>query len=184
MRKPHRALALCASALALLAGGTPLRAAEPEPRAIDVFVNIVLGACMAEKSGTSLVADAIDPAAVGVPVRATNKDPRLGPDSLRIPSTDGVVYHDRDAETCHVYADGIDAQAALEQVQTLLRDSGVPVMAFSDAVAADDTGVRQRTAVYGVMVSPTAPALPLVTLSYPVEQAAIMSAGVRAGKVE
>ena len=182
MKPALRALALFAPLL--LAFAVPARAADPEPRAIDVFVNLVLGACMAEKAGTSLVPDAIDPAATGVPVAATNEDPRLGPGALRVPSTDGVVYHDRDAESCLVHADGIDAQAALERVRDLLKGAGVPVMAFTDAVVEDAAGVSRRTAVYGVMVSPTAPALPLVTLSYPVEQAAIMTGGVKAGRAE
>lgn len=163
---------------------SPSAAAEPAPPAIKAFVNLVLGACLAEKAGTSLVADPLDPVVVGMPVDEANPDPRLGPGTERIPVTDGVVYHQRDDETCYIYADGIDAEAALADIQQALKSSGVPVMSFSDGVIEDKAGVRRRTVVYGVMVSPTAPTLPLVTVSYPVDQPALMTAGVRAGKAD
>lgn len=159
-------------------------AAEPAPRAIDLFVNLVLGECMADKGGKALLADPVDPGAVGVPVAADNPDPRLGPDTVRIPSTDGAVYHDRDAETCHVYGDGIDAERAVTRIQEALKAAEVPVMPFSDVVEADSAGVRQRSAIYGVMISPRAETLPVVTLRYPVDTPAAVSAGVRAGRFE
>lgn len=159
-------------------------AAEPAPRAIDLFVNLVLGECMAEKGGRALLAEPVDPGAVGVPVAADNPDPRLGPDTLRIPSTDGAVYHDRDAESCLVYADGVDAEGAVTRIEEALKAAEVPVMPFADRVAADADGVMQRTAVYGVMVSPRAESLPLMTLSYPVDTPAALSARVRAGRFE
>lgn len=172
------------AALTLAALGSPALADDPAPRAIDAFVDLVLGACMAEKGGASLLPDPIDPGAVGMPVAEGNDDPRLGPGTQRIPTTDGVVYHDHEAETCFVYGDGIDAQAAVERVQERLRRSGLPVMAFSDGISADAAGVRERTAVYGVMVSPKAPALPLITLSYPVDTPAALTAGIRAATVD
>ncbi len=179
LRHALHAVALCVFLHPAAAGG-----AEPAPRAIAAFVDLALGACMAEKGGEALVADPIDPRAVGVPVAADNDDPRLGPKTMRIPSTDGVVYHDGDAETCFVYADGVDAEGAVTRVQEALKRSGLPVMAFSDGVDADDAGVRRRTVVYGVMISPSAQALPLVTLSYPVEAPAMLTGGVRTGQVE
>lgn len=179
MRQLLPALLVCALVQPAAAGAN-----QPEPRAIAVFVNLVLGACMAEKGGESLMPEPIDPRAVGVPVAADNDDPRLGPETLRVPSTDGAVYHDRDDESCYVYGDGIDAEAAVERIQEALKRSGVAVMAFSDGVAADADGTSRRTAVYGVMVSPRAPALPLVTLSYPVATPAALTAGVRAGRVD
>lgn len=163
---------------------TPALAADPSPRAIDSFVNLVLGACMAAQGGKALVADPIDPAAVGTPISADNDDPRLGPDSLQMPTTDGVVYHDGTTEICQVYGDGIDAQAALEQVRETLRTSGLPVMLFSDSVITDAAGESRRTAVWGVMVSPRAATLPLITISYAVHAPAALTAEIRAGRVE
>ena len=163
---------------------SPAVAGEPAPRAIDSFVNLVLGACMAAQGGKAVVAEPIDPVAVGTPVAADNDDPRLGPDSLQLPTTDGVVYHDGGAESCQVHGDGIDAQAALEQVREALRASGLPVMPFSDGVITDSAGESRRTAVWGVMVSPRAETLPLVTISYGVDTPAALTGEVRAGKVE
>lgn len=163
---------------------TPALAGDPAPRAIDSFVNLVLGACMVAQGGKSLVADPIDPVAVGTPISAENDDPRLGPDSLQMPTTDGVVYHDENLDRCRVYGDGIDAQAALEQVREALRTSGLPVMPFSDSVITDSAGKSRRSAVWGVMVSPRAATLPLVTISYGVATPAALTAEIRAGKVK
>jgi hypothetical protein len=110
-------------ALVMFAATSTTANAAPPPE--EVVVNLVTGYCFSEKMGTPLPAGSIDPRAVGIRLTARDNLARLNRTALRIPTGTGAVYHDYDANYCHVHASGIDPARTIDRVESEFKRRGL-----------------------------------------------------------
>jgi len=118
-----------AVSLVVLIAGLVTAGAAPLPE--EAAVDIALGYCMSQKTGSPMPARAIDPRTVGTSLAPSDgaagvsRVPGFSSNALRIPTASGAVYTDSNRYYCNTLASGVDRARTIARIENELRRLGL-----------------------------------------------------------
>jgi len=165
------------AAMAVVFGGGAASAAPAAlPSAEDAVADLLQGQCLADQTHADAAAGSINARAVGRPAGPQGAALQLSPSALRIPTANGEAYYQNDNQACVVYAQGLDAPAAAGNIEKALHALPGRV---KKAVDTTSTGANPTRTMAFLIGDEGLPALPLVTVVYPLANPHMIVASVR-----